>query len=175
MFGLRTQDLLALTVIAAIVTTIGNLIATVLKDFLFTRSFERWKARRTLLTIYRKYRDPIVLAGQELSHRLAQVCGDYPPKYLRSEVLATSGVKIEKNSADDPYFMRYRLLSTVYRLCAFLGWLELYRQDLTFLDTGRRSENQRFEDALERFRSDLADGQLNEAENWAEWRDGLIF
>lgn len=67
------------------------------------------------------------------------------------------------------------MLSTVYRLCAFLGWLELYRQDVTFLDTGRQNENRRFEEALARLRGDLADGQLNKAHDWLEWRDRLIF
>jgi len=65
------------------------------------------------------------------------------------------------------------LLSTVYRLCAFLGWLELYRQDVTFLDTGRNSENQRLENALELLRDTLANGRLNK--DFVNGRDGLIF
>lgn len=67
MFGLKPQELLALTVLAAVVTAAGNLLATVLKDFFFTRSFEQWKERRTLMSVYRKYRDPIVLGGRNLS------------------------------------------------------------------------------------------------------------
>jgi hypothetical protein len=175
MFGLKAQDLLGLAVLAAIVTAAGNLLATVLKDFFFARYFEEWKERRTLMSVYRKYRDPIVLAGEELESRLSQICESYPPDYLRSEVLDGAAADLETNSTTDPHFKRYRLLSTVYRLCAFLGWLELYRQDLTFLDIGRQSENRRFEEALARLRSDLADGQLNDTPDWFAWRDRLIF
>jgi len=175
MFGLKPQELLALTVLAAVVTTAGNLLATFLKEFFFARSFEEWKERRTLMSVYRKYRDPIVLAGKELESRLSQICQDYPPDYLRSEVLDATPLELESNSSEDPHYKRYRLLSTVYRLCAFLGWLELYRQDLTFLDTGRQSENRRLEEAIARLKGDLADGQLNQADDWQEWRDRLIF
>jgi hypothetical protein len=175
LFGLKLQELLALTVLAAVVTAAANLLATVLKDFFFTRSFEQWKEHRTLMSVYRKYRDPIVLAGVEFESRLSQICDSYPPDYLQSEVLDAVPDELKANSSDDPYYKRYRLLSTVYRLCAFLGWLELYRQDVTFLDTGRQSENQRFEEALARLRDDLADGRLNKAHDWRDWRDRLIF
>jgi hypothetical protein len=176
MFGLAPKELLGLGVLAAAVTTAGNLLATILKDFFFSRAFEKWKERRTLMSVYRKYRDPLVLAGEELESRLSQICASYPPDYLRYEVLELVPTALDTtNSADDPHFRRYRLLSTVYRLCAFLGWLELYRQDVTFLDTGRRRQNRRFEEALAAFRGDLADGQLNKAKDWAEWRDRLIF
>ena len=48
MFGFTAGQLFGFTVLAAVVTTGGNLFATVLKDFLFARSFEKWKARQTL-------------------------------------------------------------------------------------------------------------------------------
>ena len=175
MFGLTLEQLLGLTVFAALVTTVGNLFATVLTDFFFNRSFEQWKERRTLLSVYRKYRDPMVLAAENLNLDLAHICEAYPPDYLRSEVLEGGPSDFKANSSDDPHYRRYRLISTVYRLCAFLGWLELYRQELTFLDTGRQSENRRFEEALAQLRSDLADGQLNKATDWQVLRDGLIF
>jgi hypothetical protein len=108
MFGLKPQDLLALTVLAAIVTAGGNLLATVLKDFLFARYFEERKERQTLMSVYRKYRDPIVLAGEELESRLSQICKSYPPDYLRSEVLDSTPTDLETNSATDPHFKTSR-------------------------------------------------------------------
>jgi hypothetical protein len=173
MFGIPLSDLLGFTVLAAVVTTIGNLLATILKDFLFIRSFERWKERRSLLSVYRRYRDPILLAGCELQRRLSQICTQYPPDYLRTEVLDAKAAQLVTNSDNDPHYKKYRLLSTVYRLCAFLAWLEIYRQDVTFLDTGQNSENEQFEEALAWFRQTLADGQLNT--DYANNRDGLIF
>jgi hypothetical protein len=140
MFGLELKDLLGLAVLAALVTTAGNLLATVLKDFFLSRSFERWKERLTRNAVYRKYRDPIVLAAQELESRLSHICESYPPDYLRAEVLDAAVPEVGINSSDDPYYKRYRLLSTVYRLCAFLGWLELYRQEPAFRECARSTQ-----------------------------------
>jgi hypothetical protein len=175
MFGLTTQEVLGLTVLAAVITALSNLLATILKDLVFARSLERWRDQKALASTYRAYRDPIVLSGLELRRRIDDLCRDYPPDYLDSEVLAISDIDFESNSTDDPHFRRYRLISTVYRFCAFLGWLELYRQDLVFLDPGQQSKNRRFEEALARLRGDLADGHLNKANDWHIWRDRLIF
>jgi hypothetical protein len=173
--GLTGSQILGLSVIAALVTTVGSLIALWLREFLFVRSFERWKERRSLESVYRKYRDPILLAAVELRSRVDEVCRQFPSTYLRSSVLAKDPAQLEANSANDPYFQRYKLVSTVYRLCAFLGWLELYRQELTFLDTGQQQINDQLEKTLEKVRGDLADGQLNTASDWNTWSDRLIF
>src|ERR1035437_8046900 len=72
------------------------------------------------------------------------------------------------NSADDEYYQRYKFISTLYRLCAWLGWVELYRQEVAFLDSGQQKTNGAFERDLDAIRSSLADGHLNEAEDWLE-------
>jgi hypothetical protein len=175
MFGLTASEILGLSVLAALVTTVGNLLATWLREFLFVRSFERWKERRALLSVFRKYRDPIILAIRELLGRVNDILAHYPTNYLRSSVLDERPRYLQANRANDPYFKRYRLISTAYRLCALLGWLELYRQEVTFLDTGQQSVNKRLEEELEQIRSALADGQLNKAPDWKDWSDRLIF
>jgi hypothetical protein len=116
-----------------------------------------------------------MLTGSELETRLKHIIETYPPTFLRSEVLKSNPPELKANSADDPHFKKYRLLSTVYRLCAFLGWLELYRRDVTFLDTGQQSANRELQKGIDSFRNALAEGRLNRAENWSEWRDALIF
>jgi hypothetical protein len=173
--GLTTPQILGLSVLAALVTTIGNLVATWLREYMFVRSFERWRDRRTLLSVFRKYRDPLLLASNELRGRIDEICKLYPPGYLARSVLDQRPSELEANSADDPYFQRYKLISSVFRLCAFLGWLELYRQELTFFDTGQRTINEQLERSLEMIRSQLGDGQLNTAPDWREWSDRLIF
>jgi hypothetical protein len=173
--GLTATQILGLSVLGAIVTTAGSLIATWLRDFWFVRSFEQWKERRALFAVHRKYRDHLLLAANELESRVAEICRTYPPEYLRSSVLAAKPKQLEANLASDPYFQRYRLISTVFRLCAFLGWLELYRQELTFLDVGQEDVGRRLDEALEEVRGDLADGQLNTASDWVAWTDRLIF
>jgi hypothetical protein len=173
--GLTGSEILGLSVIAALVTTVGSLIALWLREFVFVRSFERWKERRSLESIYRRYRDPMLLAADELRSRVDDVCRQFPAGYLESSVLTQDPPQLEANLANDPYFQRYKLVSTVYRLCAFLGWLELYRQELTFLDTGQQQTNARLVKAMDTIRADLADGQLNTASDWQAWSDRLIF
>jgi len=175
MFGLTASQILGLSVIAALVTTVGNLLATWLREFLFVRSFERWKDRRTLLSVFRKYRDPMILAIRDLQPRVKQILADYPTNFLRLSVLEQRPRQLQANSADDPYYKRYRLISTVYRLCAFLGWLELYRQEVTFLDTGQESVNKNLEDQVNQIRQALANGRLNTEPDWRSWSDRLIF
>jgi len=160
----------------AVVTTIGTLIGLVLKERIFARSFERWKTQLSLQQVARRYREPIALTALELCTRLIDVCDEYPAEFLDSSILTISAPsRPTLNSAADPYFKRYRLVSTVYRLCAFLGWIELYRQETTYLEPEGRSRTRDLERAIFAIRSDLADGQLNTAKDWPTWHDALIF
>ena len=162
-------------VVAALVTTAGTLIGHLLKEVLLARSFEAWKTRRALDALYRKYRDPIVLSAIELANRLSEICREYPTDFLASELLTSSPPPPTHGAERDIYFRRYKLQSTIYRLAAFLGWLELYRQEIVFLDTGASKTNTQLQRIIARFRAALADGFLNEAEDWATWADALIF
>lgn len=169
------QQVLGLSVVAALVATIGSLIALFLKEYIFSRSFENWKNRNASQQIYEKYREPIVLAAVDLCRRLHEVCTLHPADYLDSELLSMTP-KVEKsNSARDSYFRQYMLLSTIYRLCAFLGWLENYRNEIVFFRSSGERNNQRLEAELANVRADIADGRLNNALNWSEWTDSLIF
>jgi hypothetical protein len=75
----------------------------------------------------------------------------------------------------DPYFRRYRLVSSIYRLCSLLGWIELYRQDLVFLEARETKASENLDRAIYAIRGDLADGRLNAAPDWEDWRDALLF
>lgn len=147
----------------------------VIKDFFFARSFERWKEKRTLDVVFRKYKDPIVLAAIELASILRQINLDYPPDFLKRKVLDNEPERLMHNSAGDPYFLRYKLATTVFGLCSFFGWLELYRQDVGYLDSGRSELNSRFEKCLKKIRADFADGDINPATDFLKWNDPLIF
>lgn len=175
MFGLTPAELLGLSVLAALIAAVGNLLALVLREFFLVRSYDRWKERQALRAVYQRYRDPIALSGLELLSRTQEIARTYPPSFLRSDVLDRQPSSLTTIATDDPYFQRYKLVSSVYRLCAFLGWLELYRQDVTFLDTGRRRGNAELDVLLKNLRGDLADGYLNKAPDWREWTDRLIF
>lgn len=173
--GLDFKTWLGLTVVASVISTVGALFGILLKDYFFSRSFERWKQRQTLEVLYQKYRDPLMLSTSELASRTCEIAKHYPTVYLSTEVFMSRPEKQIDNNIDDPYFRRYKLLSTSYRFCALFGWLELYRQEVTYLRSSSNRHSRQFERAVELIREDLADGQLNKADNWEEWRDTLVF
>lgn len=175
MFGLTGAQLLGFTVLAAVVTTFGNLLATFLKDYLFTRSFERWKTRQQLRQVYLKFRDPLLLSTLELTSRIIEISLESRVNFLEEKLLAIAPKRMTANSSSDLYYQRYKFVSTIYRLSGWLGWVELYRQEVAFLDSGNQKVNRDFELHLEAIRSCLADGHLNDADDWLAWEDSLIF
>jgi hypothetical protein len=125
--------------------------------------------------VYQKYRDPLILSAVELVYRLQEINEHYPTVYLRSEVMALSPKFQEENNITDPYFQKYKLISTAYRFCALFGWLELFRKDAIYLHTGKNLAVDDLEACAELLRADVADGQLNTSDDWEDWKDTLIF
>jgi hypothetical protein len=159
----------------AVITTLGSLLALFIKEFFLTRYFEKRKEVKTLDAIYKKYKDPITLAGIELSSRILEIHEDYPTVFLTKGILKLNPVFLTQNSTDDAHFRKHKLISSIYRLSAFLGWLELYRQEITFLSGSNSKTNKKLENCLLNIRSVFADGHLIEEPNWHEWKDSLIF
>ncbi|MCA0033785.1 hypothetical protein [Mesorhizobium sp. B263B2A] len=173
--GLDLKTWLGFAFVGALVSTVGSILGIVIKEYFISRSFELWKQDRALEQIYQKYRDPLKLSARELGHRLIEICDTYPTVFLSQQVFDSRPAKQERNCDQDPYYQRYKFVSTMYRLCAFLGWLELYRQELTFYQASRNRHTAKVEKSLSAIRSDLADGHINTASDWDDWRDTLIF
>src|SRR5262245_28062880 len=87
--GLDLKTWLGFTVVGSAISTLGALLGSLLKDYFFTRSFERWKQRQTLQLLYQKYRDPLLLSARELVSRTVEIGDHYPTVYLTTEVLAS--------------------------------------------------------------------------------------
>jgi hypothetical protein len=111
----------------------------------------------------------------ELVNRVAEITFESSVNFLEKSLLAANAQSMKTNSAEDKYYQRYKFVSTIYRLCSWLGWIELYRQQVVFLDSGHQKTNKDFESHVEAIRSCLADGHLNDANDWLEWTDSLIF
>jgi len=173
--NLDWHDLLGLSALAAVITTFGSLAGTILKEFFFVRSIERWRARQELRQVYLKLRDPLILATIDLVHRIIEIAFETPVNFLELSLLNADPPKMSINSAHDFYYRRYKLTSTLYRLCAWFAWAELYRQQVAFLDSGQQKTNANFEEHMQRIRSSFADGNLNGATDWFEWVDYLVF
>jgi hypothetical protein len=173
-FGqLSWRELAAVAGVALAGAAIGTIGGHALREWVLNRPLHGLRTRRGLEAAYRKYRDPIVLAALELSSRLIQVCRDYPPDYLDSEVLDT--VPRISPGADgagsDAWIQRYTVESTVYRLCALLGWLELYRQSVAHLDIRELEISQKLDRAIFTLRADMADVPGNMHPNAEGWHD----
>jgi hypothetical protein len=175
LLGLELKQWLGFSVAAAVISTFGGLAGSALKEYLLARSFETWSQRTSIERVYQRYRDPILLSARELCARLAEVLADYPTVFLKASVLKSTPRTQVKNSVDDPYYKKYKLVSTIYRICALLGWIELYRRELVFLNSGRGAHTKELERCVEAIREDFADGSLNTHSNWHEWSDRLIF
>ncbi len=159
----------------AIGTIIGSIIGIFLKDFIITNYFIKKKEKNELIAVYKKYRIPIRKAAVELHTRFNEVIEKYPPIYLKSNVLKIKQESIKTNTIADEHFQKYKLVSSIYRLYAFLGWIELYRQEIILLDCGSEKRNCVINKSIDNIISWLADGQLNINNDWENWDDYLIF
>jgi len=172
---MELNQTLILAIAGAVVTTLGSLLAIFIKEYLLAKYFDDRRDRKTLDKIYKKYKDPILLSVIELSSRVSEILQHYPTVYLNQSALNSKMTAFKKNTIDDEHFRKYKFVSTLYRLCSFLGWLELYRQEITFLSSSNDKANMNLEKCLQDIRSAFADGQLNDAEDWETWMDYLIF
>jgi hypothetical protein len=178
MFGIPLATLLTYSLAGTIVTVFGNLIALYLKEVVVARSFEDWKTKRTLMGVYRRYQVPIFLAARELSGRfygLTREGAERREDRLYGLEVIRDKTRREGHAATDQHYFRYRFISNVYRLCSFLGWVELYRRDIGTLDVDALDKNHRLEGCLRSIQSVLADGWINQHEDWTKWRDCLVF
>jgi hypothetical protein len=169
--------LLSLTALGAIVGATMALLGIVIKELVIVPWFELWKAKRETEARFRKYRDPILLSAVELASRLGELSDEYPTDYLGKKVLAqATSPNQDLTQERDAYFCKYKAQGTIYRVAAFLGWRELYRQDVVFLDAGQDQVNTELQGHFKCIMSILADGHLiKEFPGSKEWADALIF
>lgn len=130
--------------IGAVVAVIGIVVKDVVLRLLEEKRHRR-RSKRQLLALYAK---PIIKSAETLSWRLR-------------EVFTFRGSFLRKHDVDDD-FLHHKFLSTVYRLCALLGWLTALNRELAYVDGNDRSGNEEAESALKQFRSALADGNEEE-------------
>lgn len=169
------DKIVELGIAGTIITFVGTLISLFFKDYFLNDFFEKRRDKKTIDNIFKKYKDPISLSAIELSSRLVEIISNFPTVYLSNKVLNQKATYFTSNTIEDSHFKRHKLFSTIYRFSSFLGWLELYRQEITFLNSSNNKVNTELEYYLNKIRSALADGHLNENQDWENWIDFLIF
>lgn len=122
---------------------------------------------------YLRQRSQLRLAASELLAVIEPItAAGRPPAYLCEELIYRRFVRPKVADRGDKYYLKYDLVNTVYRLCAFLGWLELYRTDPTFL-RGPEAESSRLEACFRDIRRHLG-GELDCPPSPRPCRDGFI-
>jgi len=162
--GWTWHQILGFTVVGALISTFGTLLATLLKERFFARSHEVWKAQVSSEAVFRHYRDPLLLAAMELATRLEEIYNEYPTAFLTRDLLTRLRPGDDVLSEND-HLQRYKLLSSLYRFASFLGWLELLRQDLVFVGDQNVAASSNAQNLITAIRRDMADS-LPEVSGW---------
>ena len=165
---------LGYSVIAAVVTALATLLGLLINGLWLTPRLEQFKATQARADIHREYSCQTVLAAHDCCGRLHEIRRHWPPSYLDAALfLENAPIQVIYNN-DDLHHRKAKLTSTIYRLCAVLGWLELYRQELAYPDNKPSQNNTDLDRIRKLIDSALADNQLR-PESHTTWKDPLIF
>ncbi|MDP1701507.1 MAG: hypothetical protein Q8L53_11205 [Aestuariivirga sp.] len=175
MTELDTTSVIGLSALLAVAAAAGGFFGDIAKTYLSSVVVGRWTEKQESKRIFEKYKNPLTLSASELANRFVEINKTYPTTFLSRKNLSSQMRRVAANSNSDEYYQKYKLVSTMYRFCAFLGWLEIYRRDTVFLASGDSGKDQKINVCISRFRSAISDGHLNSFENWKDWIDHLVF
>ncbi|WP_327709777.1 hypothetical protein OG912_15050 [Streptomyces sp. NBC_00464] len=118
------------------------------RQALFATQLEHGSAQRSRheqrLDVMSRYRDPLLMAAFDLQSRLENIA-DRQPGFLTTHYLGGT-----------PRNRSYARTSTLFVLAEYLGWVEIIRRRIHFLDLGTDSFNRTAVDLLFRTRAELA-------------------
>jgi hypothetical protein len=159
-----------ITLMIGMVVGLMPTIIQIVKDFYF----ETWKTKRAVESDFQRHKNWIILAATELCLILRHIIAKDPPDFFDPELVHAQPRYPLTTSPDDPYYRKYYLVVSVYRLSAFLGWLELYRQDVSFLNCGEPDRRNSLDGRIEKIRGELENENLNATSDMEKWSDALI-
>lgn len=106
--------------------------------------FEKKQKRKDKSDTIKKYSNPLILSLEQLAWRL-------------KEILEFKGVYLLPNAPDNGFF-KYKFESTIYRLCAVLGWMEGAKIEQSYLAGIKVKQHNNIQTAIKYFQKVLADG-----------------
>ena len=126
-------------------TALATVAAAVVTGF-FAWYVQAWRFRREAnseaIRVLRRNRDPLLRAAFDLQSRLYNiVAGNFLDRYW-----------FRGNSEEKAYAIR----STLWLIGQYLGWVEVLRRDVQYLDLGSRRVNQRLQSRLSEISAALA-------------------
>lgn len=133
-------------ILTSLITSIFTILGFALKE-LYERRREEKKQKKEKLDQFSVYGYPLITAAESLLHRLQEVFLTRP-RFLRKD-------------APDIEFYQYNYVSTLYRLCAVLGWIRAIRLDFVGMNISGKSVNKKIEEAISNFQDALASNHLS--------------
>lgn len=140
------MDISKIEITPAVATIISSTIAAVvaLSVFWLTRLFEARKKTEEKYDAVKKYANPIIHSSEQLAWRL-------------HEILSFNGAYLLPNAPQNGFF-KYKFESTVYRLCALLGWIQAAKKEQSYIQGIKTKHHTRVQNAINEFHKRLADG-----------------
>lgn len=158
-------------------TTLGGALAILgsIVTLTLTNRMTDNKTRRELAETYDRHEHQLRLATRELFEAFSRFTPTLPP-FVEESLVYEHPKRPKRPSRSDRYYLKYDLVDSIYRLCAFLGWLELYRTDPAFMRGPSSSKQARIERLFEQVRRDLGAELVEERRHAGceTWRDGFI-
>jgi hypothetical protein len=131
-------------IIAALITGLVAILATLTKDYWFPILIENRNSRIKSEQTFKKYGHPLMLSSIQLLVRIKEI-------FERGYFLLD---KTPKNQ-----FNEYKYISSLYRLLALIGWIRASKIELSHIEVQKNDDYQKINDAIEEFEKSLADGQ----------------
>jgi hypothetical protein len=127
-------------------TLISSIISALIALTVFwtTKYFDNKKGRQEKYDAVKKYANPIIFASEQLAWRL-------------KEILSFNGAYLLANAPQNGFF-KYKFESTVYRLCAVLGWIQAAKKEQSYIDGIKIKQHKKVQSAIAEFHKKLADG-----------------
>ena len=140
---MKIPDIAIGAIIGALIAATVALLTILLKDYLIPILTERRTAKGRRKETFRRYASPIIIASKSLLFRIKEV-------FRRGNFLLANAPKND--------FNEYKFISTLYRLCALIGWIQASKIELSFIEVEKNEDFKKIELALEQFEKSLADG-----------------
>lgn len=128
------------------VTIISSVLSAIiaLAVVFINKYFENRKQKKEKYDAVKKYANPIISASEQLAWRL-------------KEILEFNGTYLLPDAPSNGFF-KYKFDSTVYRLCALLGWIQAAKKEQSYIEGIKIRQHKEIQFALVDFQMKLADG-----------------
>jgi hypothetical protein len=130
-------------IVSSIISALIALVVMISNNLVLSFKEKKREQKKTKDT-FKLYAHPIIRASEQLAWRL-------------KEILEFNGAFFLPNAVINSYY-QYKINSTIYRLCALLGWVQAAKREFSYFDTPNSKQHTKIQNAIGTFRKALADG-----------------